>query len=138
MSSPAELPLSRGVVAVVMRGDRFLVIRRSKHVRAPGMHCFPGGAIEPGESEAEAACREMREELSLSATAQRLIWRSVTPWNVELAWWLVEIDASAEPVANPLEVESFQWLTAAEIRRLPELLASNAEFLDAWESGQTT
>jgi len=136
MNVPAESPLRHGVVAVVMRGERFLVIRRSKHVRAPGMHCFPGGAIEPGESEAEAACREMREELSLVATARRLLWRSVTPWGVELAWWMVEIEPTAEPIANPLEVESFQWLTAADIRRLPQLLTSNAEFLAVWESGQ--
>ncbi|HZN34613.1 MAG TPA: hypothetical protein VFB80_12380 [Pirellulaceae bacterium] len=37
------------------------------------------------------------------------------------------------PVANPLEVESFAWLTAAEIRQLPDLLASNLEFLAALE-----
>jgi len=45
-----ESPLSprRGVVAVVMRGEQFLVIRRSQHVRAPGMYCFPGGTIEAG------------------------------------------------------------------------------------------
>jgi 8-oxo-dGTP diphosphatase len=138
MSSPSELPLRRGVVAVVMRGDRFLVIRRSQHVRAPGMHCFPGGSIEPGESEADAVRREMLEELSLIATPTRLLWRSVTAWNVELAWWLTEIDALAQPNANPLEVESFDWLGAVEIRCLPQLLASNVEFLDAWVSGQLT
>jgi len=119
-----------------MRGERFLVIRRSQHVRAPGMHCFPGGAIEPGEGEAQAACREVLEELSLSAVARRLLWRSVTSWNVNLAWWLVEIDSASEPVANPQEVEAFYWLTAAEIRKLPQLLASNLEFLDAWEGGR--
>ena len=36
---------------------------------------------------------------------------------------------------NPLEVSAFHWLTADEIRSLPDLLASNREFLDAWESG---
>jgi 8-oxo-dGTP diphosphatase len=138
MSSPADLPRRQGVVAVVMRGDKFLVIRRSQHVRAPGMHCFPGGAIEPGETEFDAVCRELSEELAVIATPQRLLWRSVTSWNVELAWWLVEVDPAAEPIANPLEVESFHWLSAAEIRGLTELLASNVEFLDAWESGCLT
>jgi len=136
MTSPSELPPRRGVVAVVMRGEHFLVIRRSQHVRAPGMHCFPGGTIEPGESEMEAARREMFEELSVHGIPTRRLWQNVTPWNVQLAWWLVEIDAVAEPVANPLEVEMFQWLTAAEIRALPRLLASNLEFLEAWEQGQ--
>jgi 8-oxo-dGTP pyrophosphatase MutT (NUDIX family) len=138
MSSDSEMPLRRGVVAVVVRGEQFLVIRRSQHVRAPGAHCFPGGTIEPGECEADAARREMLEELSLEATPRRFLWRSVTPWNVELAWWLVEIDSAAEPLPNPLEVQWLAWLTAAEIRELPQLLSSNVEFLDAWESGQIT
>jgi 8-oxo-dGTP pyrophosphatase MutT (NUDIX family) len=120
-----------GVVAVVLRGERFLVIRRSQHVRAPGMHCFPGGAIEPGESEADAVVREMQEELSLAAAPVRRLWQAVTPWQVHLAWWLAEIDSAAVPQPNPAEVETFQWLTAAEIRALPNLLASNLEFLDA-------
>jgi 8-oxo-dGTP diphosphatase len=123
-------------VAVVIRDDRFLVIRRSQQVRAPGMHCFPGGSIEPGESESAAVSRETMEELALAATPVRLLWRSVTPWNVELAWWLAAIDENAEPIANPLEVESFAWLTATEIRCLEQLLASNSEFLDAWQAEQ--
>jgi len=131
-----ENVLRQGVVAVVIRGERFLVIRRSRHVRAPLMHCFPGGAIEPGEEEPAAVRRELLEELKLDAVPLRLIWRSTTPWNVALAWWLTEIDSAAVPVANPLEVESFVWLTAEEILRLSDLLASNSDFLAAWQSGQ--
>ena len=131
---PAALPIRKwGVVAVVIRGERLLVIRRSQHVRSPGMHCFPGGGIEPGETEPQAVVREMQEELSLAAQPVRRLWESVTPWQVHLAWWLVEIDLTAEPIAHPAEVESFHWLTPAEIRRLPDLLASNLEFLDAYE-----
>ena len=136
MPDSALLPPRHGVVAVVVRDDRFLVIRRSQHVRAPGMHCFPGGAIEPGETAADALRREMLEELNLVAEPTRLLWQSVTPWNVHLTWFSAEIDAVAEPVANPLEVESVAWLTASELRCLPEVLASNLAFLDAWESGE--
>jgi 8-oxo-dGTP diphosphatase len=123
---------------VILRDQEFLVIRRSQYVRAPRMHCFPGGAIEAGESEADAVRREMLEELGVYSVPQRLLWRSVTPWNVELAWWLVEIDPDAPLAANPLEVEWWGWLGAAEIRSLSQLLASNLEFLDAWERGQLT
>jgi 8-oxo-dGTP diphosphatase len=135
MASSAPELICRGVVAVVLRGERFLVIRRSQLVRAPGMHCFPGGTIETGESESEAVRREMLEELALAAQPRRLLWRSVTAWGVELAWWLTEIESDAAPVANLLEVESFHWLSAEQIRGLTQLLASNVEFLDAWESG---
>src|SRR5262245_11457009 len=100
-TSPPDPP-RRGIAAVIMRGDRFLVIRRSQHVRAPGAHCFPGGAIEPGEDEAAAVRRELREELAVEATPLRLLWRSTTPWGVALTWWLTEIDPTALPTANPL------------------------------------
>ena len=52
----------RGAVAVVMRKDRFLVIRRSAVVRAPGAFCFPGGGIEDTESEVEAALTLLLED----------------------------------------------------------------------------
>jgi 8-oxo-dGTP diphosphatase len=136
--SPAASPLpirKHGVVAVILRGERFLVIRRSQHVRAPGMHCFPGGGIEPGEAEPDAVRRELLEELGVVCRPLRRLCESVTPWRVHLAWWLAEIDDHAELVAQPLEVESFDWLTVAEIRALPQLLASNLEFLDGWEGG---
>lgn len=136
MSNTSESLLRRGVVAVVVRGEQLLVIRRSQHVRAPGMHCFPGGAIETDESEPAAVRREIQEELGVVAEPLRLLWRSVTPWDVELAWWLADIDLSSELIANPLEVEAFYWLSPDEIRRLPQLLASNLEFLDAWEGGR--
>ena len=130
------LPIRKhGVVAVIVRGERFLVIRRSQHVRAPGMYCFPGGGIELGETEEQALVRELLEELTVAARPIRRVTESVTPWQVHLAWWLAEIDAGAELVAQPHEVESFHWLSAAEIRRLPNLLPSNVEFLEAWGKG---
>lgn len=132
--SAASPPIRKyGVVAVVLRDERLLVIRRSQLVRAPGMHCFPGGGIEAGETESQAVVREMQEELAVRATPIRRLWESVTLWQVHLAWWQVKIDADAMPVPNPAEVESFHWLTPAEILRLPNLLGSNVEFLEQWE-----
>jgi 8-oxo-dGTP pyrophosphatase MutT (NUDIX family) len=103
------------------------------------MHCFPGGAIEAIDAdEAAAVRRELLEELHVEVEPLRRIWQSVTPWNVELSWWLTELDPASEPRPNPLEVESCCWLTAEEIRGLPQLLASNLEFLNACDSGEVS
>ena len=77
-------------------------------------YCFPGGGIEPGESEEVALVREIPEELGVTVRPVRRLWQCVTAWKVELAWWLAELDADAVPVANPAEVESIHWLTSGE------------------------
>jgi (d)CTP diphosphatase len=129
-------PGRRGALGVVVRDGRFLMIRRSRRVIAPLAYGFPGGGIHPGESQREALIREFREELHVDVRPVRRIWQSVTPWEVHLSWWSAELPADAQPVANPAEVASVHWLSAAEIADLPDSLPSNREFLDAMRSGQ--
>ena len=100
------------------------------------MFCFPGGAIEPGESESEAIRRELIEELSARGTPVRRLWESITPWGVHLAWWLVELAPDSPLTPNPAEVESIHWFSAEEIRTHSAVLASNVEFFDACDRGE--
>jgi 8-oxo-dGTP diphosphatase len=123
-------PGRRGVVGVALRDGRMLVIRRSRTVVAPLVYCFPGGGIEGNESEQETLVREFHEEVGLTVRPLRRLWQCVTAWKVELAWWQVEIDPDAVPVANPSEVESIHWFTPDEMATLPDLLPSNRDFLD--------
>ena len=135
LSNPSG-PARRGVVAVVRRVDEFLVIRRAAGIAAPGAFCFPGGGIEGAESEAEALEREFREELGAPIVPQRCVWRSTTPWQVELAWWTADLDGSAELTPNPAEVASVHWLADSQMLALGELLESNRAFLNALAAGQ--
>jgi len=131
-------PDRRGVIGVVLRGGRMLVIRRGPDVVAPGRYCFPGGGIEPGESEPEALVREFREELGVAIVPIRPIWQSVAPWQVRLSWWRAELPEQATLRPDPAEVASVHWLTPAELAKLPEdeSLPSNFAFLAAVAAGQ--
>lgn len=133
--SSSESIVRRGAVAVICRDGRFLVIRRSQSVRAPGRYCFPGGGIEPGESEEQAMVREFREELGAHVRPVARLWECITPWGVWLAWWQAEFLPGESPLANPAEVESIHWHTAAELASLEGLLESNLAFLSALASG---
>lgn len=53
-----------GVGVVVLRGDEVLLVRRAKPPRQ-GHWSIPGGAQHVGETVAEAALREVREETGL-------------------------------------------------------------------------
>jgi 8-oxo-dGTP diphosphatase len=130
-TKPESVVLRRGAVGVVYQNQRFLVIRRSALVAAPLKYCFPGGAIEPGESEEQALIRELDEELGVRATPLGRLWESVTPWKVELNWWQALLHPHDQLMPNPAEVEAIHWYTAAEMLALPDLLESNRAFLAA-------
>jgi ADP-ribose pyrophosphatase YjhB (NUDIX family) len=57
-----------GVLAVVLRGERALVVRRANPPMA-GRWGFPGGVLELGETVAEGAMRELLEETGVVAEA---------------------------------------------------------------------
>src|SRR5437016_4202260 len=57
-----------GVLAIVMRGDRVLVVRRANPPML-GRWGFPGGVLELGETVAQGAMRELEEETGVKAEA---------------------------------------------------------------------
>jgi 8-oxo-dGTP diphosphatase len=58
--------------AAIVRGDAVLLVQRGKGARA-GTWSFPGGHIEPGETAADAAWREVREETGLDVEIVELV-----------------------------------------------------------------
>jgi len=66
-----EGQLRFGCSAVIFNETRTkaLLTRRTDN----GLWCIPGGAMEAGESAAEACIREVREETGLSVSVKRLI-----------------------------------------------------------------
>jgi ADP-ribose pyrophosphatase YjhB (NUDIX family) len=61
-------------VGAVIKDDqgRLLLIKRG-HEPGAGLWSLPGGRIEPGETDAEALVREMREETGLTVQAGPLL-----------------------------------------------------------------
>ncbi|MEM9365683.1 MAG: NUDIX domain-containing protein [Planctomycetota bacterium] len=125
-----------GVIGVIFRDDKLLVIRRSMTVNAPGKLCLPGGGIEAGESEPQALVREMQEELNIDVAPLRLCYRSVTPWGTRLAWWIASLEATATPVANPEEVAEVFWMTPENIFQAENMLPSLPDFIRGWQAGE--
>ena len=131
---PAK-PTSFGVVAIIRQGDLFLAIRRGESLRAGGMVCFPGGHVEVGEQDSTAVVRECHEELSIDVVPLNEVRKSVTDWGTALSWWTVEPLQPCCPVAHPIEVQEFFWLSLDDMIAHPDLLPGNQVFLEHVKSG---
>jgi (d)CTP diphosphatase len=128
--SEAEWDSVEGIVGVFQRDGRYLVIRRAEGVRAPNTWCFPGGAIEEGETHEEALVREMREELGIRCRPIEPCWEWVRQdGELRLYLWRAEM-VDAELAPNPAEVAEVRWAGRGEILALPELLPSMRQFFE--------
>jgi mutator protein MutT len=127
--STASEKTVHGILGIIQREGRLLMIQRSATVRVPHAWCFPGGTIEEGETHADALVREIMEEVNLEVRPGRhLMTQTKHEGRLVLYCWSAEI-ISGEPVANPLEVASIEWMTPAEIRAKAGMLAGTTDIL---------
>jgi 8-oxo-dGTP diphosphatase len=101
------------VAAAIEREGRYLAARRTKPDWAAGRWEFPGGKVEPGESETDALVREIREELGVEITVGARVpgeW----PLHDELVLHLY-VAALAEGEPQPLDHhDELRWLAPAD------------------------
>jgi 8-oxo-dGTP diphosphatase len=108
---------ARVVAAVIRRAGRILIALRRAEGERGGQWEFPGGKVEPGESEPEALMREIREELGCGLEVGRLLLRHRHRYpdlEVELAFYACDLGPE-EP--RCLGAEALEW---AEPSRLGE------------------
>ncbi len=129
-SPDAAVKASEAVVAVVLDGNRMLVIRRGPAARRrTGYWGPPSGMIEPGESAAEAVERELKEEAGLDARAERKVWECFTDDGlIRLHWWLASVQ-STELHPAPGEVDEFRWVTPQAFIRLSPRFSAHDQFV---------
>lgn len=101
------------VAAAIERDGRYLVARRTRPEEVAGRWEFPGGKVEPGETEERALAREIREELGVDIEVGRRV-TGEWPLHGDLVLHLYRATlAGGEPM--PLEQhDEIRWVTTAE------------------------
>jgi 8-oxo-dGTP diphosphatase len=110
----------RVVAAVARRGTRILITRRRDDAARAGLWEFPGGKVEPGESEPDALRREIREELGCAIDVGRLLLRHRHRYpdlEVELAFYACALPPGEEP--RCLGVAAAEWAEAGTLATYP-------------------
>lgn len=113
---------------------RWLLIRRSARVAAPGQVCFPGGAVEAGEDRMKAAARETKEELGLDVTLQGPVWRHDFDDRPLILWGFLATRTTGELTPDPYEVDEVLWLTREQLLAHPDAMPMTEAFVEALEA----
>jgi len=121
------------VGAVIKDGrGRLLLIKRG-HAPGAGLWSLPGGRIEPGETDAEALVREMREETGLTIEAGQLIGTVRRP--TQDGGVLDIRDYEATVTGGTLragdDAADARWVAASELETLP-ITEGLVEALTSW------
>ena len=121
------------VGAVIKDGrGRLLLIKRG-HAPGAGLWSLPGGRIEPGETDAEALVREIREETGLTIEAGQLIGTVRRP--TQDGGVLDIRDYAATVTGGTLragdDAADARWVAASELETLP-ITEGLVEALTSW------
>ena len=122
------------VGAVIKDGaGRLLLIKRG-HDPGAGLWSLPGGRVEPGETDAQALVREMREETGLTVVPGRLLGAVERPGPdgsiIDIRDYAATVtDGTLTPGDDAADA---RWADPAELAGLP-LTDGLAEALSSWD-----
>jgi 8-oxo-dGTP diphosphatase len=111
------------VAAIIIVDDRVLACERSAPPEVAGRWEFPGGKVEPGESDADALARECVEELGVRVRVGHQVGPDVplAHGRAVLRVFAVTLLDGDQPRA--LEHSAMRWLGADELDSVPWLPA---------------
>lgn len=108
---------NRVLAAVIERSGKFLMCRRPEHKNHGGLFEFPGGKLEAGESLADAARRELLEELALEVLDVGAVLFSTLDKSSGLTICFTSVSALGEP--QLIEHSELCWSSPSDLVELP-------------------
>ncbi len=121
-------------IAIVKHCGNYLIGFRGANTTLAGKAEFPGGKCEPGESFADCAIRECREETGLSVVPQELLYQTTHTYShdtVSLEFWRCSLSNADKNHPQ----HGFRWVPAHELVTL-DFPAANAPLLDLLSTQQ--
>ncbi|AXJ96871.1 MULTISPECIES: NUDIX hydrolase [unclassified Sphingomonas] len=132
--APTRVPRPAARILLVDAQGRVLLMRFTPADRPP-LWCTPGGAVDPGESYAAAARRELWEEVGLDIDCGPEVARRVVDFvtfegvavNADERYFRVDVDACEVRAAalTPLErrvLAGWRWFETHELADWPETI----------------
>ncbi|WP_433083426.1 (deoxy)nucleoside triphosphate pyrophosphohydrolase [Dactylosporangium sp. CA-052675] len=111
------------VGAAIIANGRVLACERAQPPEMAGKWEFPGGKVDPGETEVQALVRECQEELGVDVAVGERVGDDIAMLNgtAILRVYVATLLDGAQPI--PLEHSDLRWLGAGELDSVPWLPA---------------
>jgi 8-oxo-dGTP diphosphatase len=111
------------VAAVIIVDGRVLAAERSAPPEVAGRWEFPGGKVEPGETDAQALARECLEELGVRVAVGERVGPDVPLAHGRAVLRVFTVELLNGDMPEALEHTSMRWLAAGELDSVPWLPA---------------
>jgi 8-oxo-dGTP diphosphatase len=106
-----------GAALLRVAPPRVLASRRTEPPRLAGLWEFPGGKVEPGETDEQALVREVREELGVEISVGARLGPELPIG--ETAVLRVYLGSIVSGELTLVDHDEHRWLTAAELDDVP-------------------
>ncbi len=105
----------RVVGAMIEKDGRYLITQRPPTASLPLLWEFPGGRVEPGETDQAALARELREEMAIDVVvADRCIHVEHAYEGYDIDFCVYRCQLAAGPVQD-LRVHAHRWVKPDEL-----------------------
>lgn len=114
MADKSNRPHIRVVAAEIEQEGRYLITQRRPQAVLPLLWEFPGGRVEPGETDQDALARELREKLQVGVSVNDLalhVSHEYDAYTLDLLVYRASI-IEGEPAAH--RVHRVRWVYAEE------------------------
>ncbi len=111
------------VAAVIVMAGRVLACERSTPPEVAGRWEFPGGKVEPGETDEQALARECAEELGVRVEVGDRVGRDVPLAGGRAVLRVFAVTLLDGEVPRALEHSAMRWLGADDLDSVPWLPA---------------
>ena len=122
-------------VAIIINDRKVLLMHRINNGKE--YHVFPGGGVENGETVEQAVLREVREETSLEAKIEKLLYHHIYDDSTEQFFYLCRYVSGEPKLGDGNEARAMKESNANfynpvwyEIKGLPSLLLYPLEIRD--------
>ena len=109
----------RVVAAILEQDGRFLITQRRPEATLPLLWEFPGGRVEPGETDAAALARELREEMAIEVEVggqEVHVFHGYPAYDIDFRAYRCRL-VSGE--VRHLAVHDHRWVLPSEFDRYP-------------------